>query len=314
MEYSAAGGGQLMTRREILKSAGLTTVVLTGCDPWSRHVPESILKEEARGNIAILGPPRMSVALRRGEHLGRLLLTDSSDDIAVSLLADAVAWIPGSSLFSIAFPKNPTVMFRLLDGVDRRLDLGVHAVAVAISSNAKVFAIGVTGGLSGPKLLVVREGYRGGEDITPLLPEFRMDSIERLSISVDGACLVVGSRNSFAVVDLIQRRVLLRSRGRFPALSPDGERLAFVKDGTLLLQGVRSNRAEEVLPNYRCVGTSQWSPDGAFLLLGARRKIDLWHWLWVFEVSSKYCWPLTRLGEGDFGNRYFWVSRQFLSL
>ena len=145
------------------------------------------------------------------------------------------------------------------------------------------------------------------------IPGLLSDGVERMSISGNGSVLAVGYRSFVSVIDVLTRGFVLRSAGRFPSLSPDGETLAFVSGRAVHLVSLKTG-VRRAISLGRAFGVGGWSPDGAYLLAGARGSLSFWTWLYAVEVASGRYWPLLRLGEGDYGDHFCWVLRDLLSV
>ncbi|HWP62929.1 MAG TPA: S9 family peptidase [Candidatus Binatia bacterium] len=74
-----------------------------------------------------------------------------------------------------------------------------------------------------------------------------------------------------------------------PAWSPDGRRLAFVRDRTIWIIGVDGSRPTEVSPHPAGSSMPRWSPDGRRLAFVSRRRG--WSQIWVVEA------PIPRRGR-----------------
>ncbi len=74
-----------------------------------------------------------------------------------------------------------------------------------------------------------------------------------------------------------------------PAWSPDGRRIAFVRDRTIWVIGVDGSRPTEVSPHPAGSSMPRWSPDGRRLAFISRRRG--WSQLWVVEA------PVPRRGR-----------------
>ncbi len=74
-----------------------------------------------------------------------------------------------------------------------------------------------------------------------------------------------------------------------PAWSPDGRRLAFVRDRTIWIIGVDGSRPTEVSPHPAGSSMPRWSPDGRRLAFLSRRRG--WSQIWVVDA------PIPRRGR-----------------
>jgi eukaryotic-like serine/threonine-protein kinase len=85
---------------------------------------------------------------------------------------------------------------------------------------------------------------------------------------VVGVVAIVG-RGPSETLPQTRRQLTLTGTANFPALSPDGQWIAFVSEGRdLMVQEVSGGRAISVGPEAVQIGPPQWSPDGSQLLFG----------------------------------------------
>jgi len=201
-----------------------------------------------------------------------------------------------------------------------RLNEGSHPVWVngyfatgefGISSRAEVIVVKAhPSGQRRLKLLSLN--LRNGvtvQDLTPFVTEFELPIVEQISVSGPGTLVALGSRERIQVLDIASGKRVISCRGRFPRLSPDGARLAFVSENRLIIRPLSDSSIPELVSNAHVMGVGGWSPDGRFLLAGA------WTKRFAFEkrqivfdtVSSQYA-EIGKLGEGDYGDAFAWIS------
>lgn len=101
--------------------------------------------------------------------------------------------------------------------------------------------------------------------------------------------------------------------GRFPRLSQDGARLAYLDNDRLMIRSFADGSTIQMIKGTRVKGLGGWSPDGHFLLAGAWTGSMRLAWdkrqIAVDTRTDKYA-VIDKLGEGDFGDQFAWVSLQ----
>ena len=161
--------------------------------------------------------------------------------------------------------------------------------------------------------LVLIDSTSGTSDFTDLATRLDLVEVERLKISASGRRLVVGTRASFLAIDLLERKVLLESAGRFPSLSPDGEWVAFVEDGfRLTVRAVSNSQRRAAASHIVCDSVGGWTPDGKYLLAGTWGKFRLERRLEVVGIEDGESAVVKKLQDSG-ADRLVWVSTQLLS-
>jgi hypothetical protein len=167
----------------------------------------------------------------------------------------------------------------------------------------------------GGRLLILNAATSTVEqDLTNAIAGFTLREIERLSVCSDAARVVAGSRTSFLLVEVPTQKVIFKSQGRFPALSPDGRRLAYVDEHhQLCIRDLTTQVNSPVMRGALVYGVGSWNPEGTLLLVGGWTSLSWWKRLVAVDVLDGSSVELARLGEGDFGGGCLWVSRHLLS-
>jgi Tol biopolymer transport system component len=151
-------------------------------------------------------------------------------------------------------------------------------------------------------------------DLTDLITSFGLQEAESLRFSAGGDRLAIGSRERFIVIDLSSHARIFEGGGRFPRISPDGRRVAFVTTGhSLIVVHMDNGSQAELLRRYRVDGVGAWSPDQSLLLAGAWTSISLYKRLLAVDTNSGEFAELGRLGEGDFGSEINWIRQSVVS-
>jgi hypothetical protein len=153
-------------------------------------------------------------------------------------------------------------------------------------------------------------------DLTPSVTQFEVgNDVEVISVSGLGTLAALGTREQMQVLDISSGKTVYAGPGRFPRLSPDGKRLAFVHKDKLWIHSFADGSTVRLLKGQRVKGVGGWSPDGRFLLAGA------WTAVLAFEkrqiivdtTADEYA-VIGKLGEGDYGDQFAWVSLKLLTL
>lgn len=151
-------------------------------------------------------------------------------------------------------------------------------------------------------------------DLTRFLTQFELgNNVESISVSGPGTLAALGAREQMQVLEIPNGKTVYSGAGRFPRLSPDGKRLAFVDSDKLLIHSFMDRSTVQLLKGKRVKGVGGWSPDGRFLLVGA------WSTLVALEkrqiivdtTTGEYA-VIGKLGEGDYGSNFGWVSIKLL--
>jgi hypothetical protein len=151
-------------------------------------------------------------------------------------------------------------------------------------------------------------------DITSSVARPGLPGPETVSVSGTGGLAAFGFGATVKVVDLLSGREVYSAFGRFPRLSPDAKRLAFVQESRLHVVILGDGKDVELLPQTSVMGVGGWSPNGRFLWAGARTKVFAFHkQRIVVDTLTGQFGDFGGLGEGDYGNNLVWISRELLS-
>jgi hypothetical protein len=200
----------------------------------------------------------------------------------------------------------------------RSLNLkGSFGGGLAISSRAEHLAL-VVANLDRNsvlwRLIVLRADTLEVEhDVTDLVSRSELGQVSRLRISGTGNRLAVEIPPRFVVIDLPSHKVLMEEQGRFPALSPDGESLAFVDDRKrLVVVNLATGARRTLLSGWLGVlSIGAWSPDGTYLLANVPRPLRFSVILVAVECATDRYAEVMPLGEIG-GGSYVWVKRELL--
>lgn len=193
---------------------------------------------------------------------------------------------------------------------------GRAAGKVGISSNAEVVVV-IARSFEGDRDRLLALDLRSGvsvRDLTASVTTLSLAEVEDISVDGAGTLAAIGTRGEMQVVDIASGKPLFSEKGRFPRLSPDGSRLAFVDGEELYLHTVASGSTVHLLPGKRVMGVGGWSPDGRFLLAGAwTRLFSLEKRQIVVDTQTGTYGVIGKLGEGDYGSQFAWISSKLLT-
>jgi hypothetical protein len=308
--------GPGITRREL--ASVLLAVAATACAPRKKEVFAAFKRLAEEQGLCILGLDGAAINAD-GSPAGRLDLPGApTPHVAVSPDGACVAWTDARSAPYATDLGGPMVF--LVEDHPRskrtvRFD-GGFASAIAVSSKAGNLAlVSVRNGGLDRRLIVLNPATgRVQRDVTALITRFSLDEIQTLRISATGGHLVVGSRELFCVIDLRSATVAYGGSGRFPRISPDGGTLAFVDNKQALWRVTLSGGPpKRLMRGWAVPGAGAWSPDGRFLLAGARTSLYYFDELVVIDSANDSFAPIGSLGEGNQGPLFSWIKRTLLA-
>ncbi len=258
-----------------------------------------------------------------GARSGTIVLPKHKKPCKIAISPDGqwMAWDNWSALPPSAWPEKaapPRVVVMDSPKSVRSLDLKEgFATILAISSKAEHLAL-VVGNIkpdSVPwRLIILNASTNNVEhDLTDLVSRFDLGRAYRLGISSMGNRVVVAFAEKFVVIDLPSRKVLMNSRGRFPALSPNGESVAFVDDQHHIAVVSLATRVRLTLLDswWRTIAIGAWSPDGRYLLAASTRLLSFSIRLVAVECATNRFAGIRPLG--DFvAPGCVWINRDLL--
>jgi len=254
-----------------------------------------------------------------GADSGQLELPGAAPPHFLSVAPDGVwvAWVPESSLPD-AFGGSGQPAFCITDdprSARTSSFRGWFGQQIALSSGAEHLAVVAVDRDLNRRLLTVNAATGETEhDLTELIARFSLGDVERLRFSANGSRLVVGSRESFLVLDLSAHKALFQGEGRVPSRSPSGEEAAFVDArGRLGLAAVASGATRTLLDGATTYGVGSWTPDGSLLLAGVRGSLSFYWNLAAIDCTAGQYAAIRRLEEHDFGQGSGLIKRRLLS-
>jgi len=307
-----------VTRRNLFGSVLCAAAGTCSCDPKRSESSVRLASVARQFDLAIL--PMLwagleSIAISAsGADAGNLRLTAPAWSVSVSLDANWIAWFPRASLPPPIGVDARKVFFVGLDAsASSAMPPGVYARLLSLSAGAQRLAVTS----ADQRLLILNPGTGGLErDLTGLVTQFPIGSVERLCISANGQRLAVGTREMLVVLDLTPGRALLEQEGRFPCLSPDGNSIAFIRNAKeLISMSVTARIGKKVVNGWTDIlGLGAWSPDGSFLLAGVRGPLGFFTKLAAIDCTTGGITDIVaELPEGSLGEQSAWVSRRLLS-
>ena len=232
----------------------------------------------------------------------------------------ALAW----SSYSNSAPAETTsflTVIGLRDGIRPVHVEGSVAAGIGLSSRAEVIvAVGMPldprEGRHRQLLAIERRAGSVVHDLTRSVTQFDLgNNLEVISVSGPGTLVALGERvpEHIKVIEIPSGQTVYAGPGRFPRLSPEGTRMAFVNNETIWVHSFADGSTKELSKVNRVKGLGGWSPDGRFLLAGA--------WVTVPSLTKRQIIVDTdigeyavvgELGEGDYGTQLEWISVKLL--
>lgn len=301
-----------MTRRNLLRNTFITAATQLSCSRGLTSILERVLELETWTGLAVLTRDFWAFT-KPHVRVGHLDLNGYCGIMAISSDASKVAWVPLSEV-----DPEQTQGFRGFvrsegDEIAFRYK-GRIGGALSVSSRLDWIAMTLFDGHVGQLLVSSIRTSDVLYDLTRLMEGFTLTDIMTLRVCDDLSRAIVGTRSEFRVLDLPRQATVFRSTGRFPALSPDGKRLAFVdKYHRLYIRDLNRGISVPTAPGLATYGVGTWSPDGAFLLVGTQSWLSASKRLSVLDTEGGGYSDLVELGEGDFGNLCCWIKRKLLS-
>ena len=168
----------------------------------------------------------------------------------------------------------------------KRFSLSGQGGALAISQGASTVAAVV---YDGRLRLMTFETASGREtDISHLLENIDPRTIQHLCTSLQGDRLLVGAESDLCVLDLAGKRSS-RSAGEAatPSITPDGQRVAFVEDGVVVIYEFKSNQFEKMPSAWQVDWLGAWSPNGKFLLAAGRKPFSFRYRVFAIDIEQQ---------------------------
>lgn len=195
----------------------------------------------------------------------------------------------------------------------------VAAAVIGISSGAEVIVAIARPSIQRPRWELLAIDRRSGlvvHNLTPFVTQFKLgEKVGDINVSGPGTLLALGQSypEQIQVLEIASGKSIYAGPGRCPHLSPDGKRLAFVDNDELWIHSFADDSTAQSLKGTRVKGVGGWSPDGRFLLAGAwttefafeKRQI-------IIDTSTGEYAVKGKLGEGDYGCEFAWVSVKLL--
>ena len=158
----------------------------------------------------------------------------------------------------------------------------------------------------GPEIIV--------HDLTKFIDRFEVGiRVEDISVSGSGTLTALGTSEQIQVIEIPSGRNVYEISGRFPRLSPDGKRIAFVDDDKLMIHSFADGSTNQLFKGKEVKGLGGWSPDGRFLLASAwiTESVLAKRQTIVDTMTGEYA-VIGSLVEGDYGLYYVWASSKLL--
>jgi hypothetical protein len=120
----------------------------------------------------------------------------------------------------------------------------------------------------------------------------------------------VTGENAFR--DCRVEEMLFSGGGRFPSISPDGQRAVYCRDQRMVLLTLPTRTAELDL-GAQVLGIGTWSPDGTMVLAGLRPRLRTSVTLSAVDWQGRRSAGIEQLPPEDHGEKSCWISRALVS-
>lgn len=270
---------------------------------------------------------QLGVTIMRGIDLDRSVQQAEQIPVGHSLIVsnispDGTAYAWSSYPNSVPLGQSSFLMVRnLKEGVSAVRLEGRIAGASSVSTEAEVIValalpIDPSQRRKRELLAIDRRSNNRIYDMTQFVTEFGLgNNITDIRVSGPGTLVAIGTRDHMQVLEIPNGRTMYAGPGSSPRLSPDGKRLAFVRNETVWVYSFSDRSIVKMHKAKRVRGVGAWSPDGRFLLAGAwirpmwlafdKRQI-------IIDVKTGEYAIIGNLYEGDWGSQYAWVSTSLL--
>jgi len=305
----------LLCQRAII---GVLLIGVTGMSGASdQTIIEAVRAMERKFGVMVIDHFDLKSRVRRAQHIPDNYVFD------VSTIS------PGGT--AIAFSSYPAIdngekrpfltVQSLKEGIQPVQVEGRKAIGYALSSGAEVIVASASplDPAQSRRWELLAIDRRSGfvvHNLTRFITLFELGN-NPVQKSVSGTGTLVSlekiDTEQIQVLEIPSGKSVYTGQGSSARLSPDGKRLAFVKEGMIWIYSFADGSTVKLLKGKRVKGLGGWSPDGRFLLAGAyttllaldKRQVI------VDTTTGKYA-VIGKLGEGDYGNTFAWVSTKLL--
>jgi WD40-like Beta Propeller Repeat len=250
-----------------------------------------------------------------GTYAGSIAFGGVCCRAGVSVAADAhcVAWIPWVVAGERPTREQATLAVKTVPAkatpVNLKLKLSAQDnVTLAISPAARTVAVFAAKRLE----IFDSESGESKESLTDLVLPIGGSQPERMQLSADGRRLIVGYQHAVTVIDVLDKEILFRDEGRFPSISPDGQRAVYCRDGSMILLTLPT-RIVKLDLGAHILGIGTWSPDSTMILAGLRPRLRATVTLCAVDWQRRQSAGIGQLPPEDYGEKNCWINRTLLS-
>jgi WD40-like Beta Propeller Repeat len=235
---------------------------------------------------------------------------------AISPDAHAICW--SEEVLSLKHQDGPFMTVDTLTGGTRPVLLEDYiAEILVLSSGAELIVMGALSRKHYGERSLLALDLRTGlvvHDLTQSVNLFALATLSDMSISGSGKLVAIGNREQIQVLEIPNGNTVYSGEGSFPRLSPDGKRLAFINGDRLYIRSMADGTTIKLFPRMRVKGLGGWSPDGRFLLAGAWTKLLAFYKRQiVVDTTTREYGVIDTLGEGDYGEKFKWISTKLIA-
>lgn len=300
----------MIRRRRLLFGSLTAQGGLLSCKLPDGHASTGIRGTQRLSNLQVLCRGSTAIDPTNGSMRRIISPTDHMSLPIVSPNAEKILWLPVPPV-TADHEASSFLRIRTLKS-ERKIDLGRRVALDASVSNQDVVVLLIvpSHSLDRPVMWTNGQGLLRSLSLGAL--EKEEGSIERLSVSGDGAIAAAGTRERFALMQIDNGSILSEGIGRFPAISPAGAELAYVQSEQLVIRNLSSGHERKLLRSFTVFGVGQWDPRSELLLVAARRGWSIRKQLLLVDTLSEAHEVIGALGEGDFGDRCRWVQTELV--
>jgi WD40 repeat protein len=304
----------LLCRRAIM---GLLLVGVTGMTGVSdQTIIEAVRAMEQKFGVTITDSSILPDLVRRAQHIP---FGYSHHVSTISPDGTAIAW----SSYPVPY-NGEKVLFltvqSLKEGIQPVELEGRVALKPALSSGAEVIVTSArpldpAQSRNRELLAIDRRGGLAVHNLTRFMTQFDLGNSVGFRVAGTGNLVALEKIDTeqIQVLEIPSGKSVYTGQGSFSRLSPDGKRLAFIKEGMIWIYSFADGSTVKLLKGKRVKGLGGWSPDGRYLLAGAytsmlalvKRQII------VDTTTGKYA-VIDKLGEGNYGTTFAWISTKLL--
>jgi hypothetical protein len=299
----------LITRRKFTYLTAMATSAMLSCAQEHSDLLEQVEEMETEEDLAII-EGGTSMFRADGTRLGRLAPEGGSRfSPVVSPDAEFIAWYPPLAGYPpLSYQQQILTSDARGNGKTVTVD-GVGGVMGISAGGQKIIAILAKAGNF--RLVDIDTASGEERDLSGLVSRLNLRNVQRLRQSSDGNRLVISSEDSFYLADISSMNILSYRQGRYPCISPDGSKVAFVNNHALNIQNAGEDQSAKVISvGLKVDFAAGWSPNGRFLLVGGLKTFPMDYRLVAVDVVRERSAEVTTQIDEIIPD-VWWIKRRF---